>query len=754
MWYVGASSSEDAMKSRQKVHSINSSNTDVKSSDSSVGLMLHPQKQLKTPCAASETHFSAAQKQWHSSQPFSSSFTNLNTGSCSVQPTRVSNVGVAAFSTVAVYGDTSFECSKRNFDVSSCLGNSVDNEDLKSDQSAFSLSRQQEHADNGYDERFSASKFDDECNLNSWSTCENTNQSSLSSSKDDPSFMKIQCDSDETTLEQNILNNTGQENAHPTGDEKSQLGHLRNIPGHSNSISEQHNHELSVTNSTSDSSSGLVTCPMPSSPTENCPSEQLSQLSSKTSPSICLDKKCTTQEEESIVKSTPLMGHGTITVSENTQLSEGLTTTAEASELGADETSELAAETKRLTPNKISHACRQSAEEFSRRRQLSFGDLPQEVLLKIVQFVPTVSLIVCSEVIDAFASLVSDPRFLDTHTRTVLGFALNQKDITYETVPAPVEPVQDLWFQAYLHQVAPYLEGVVRPGVVFYNLLCFRHLLDTWIMQGKGYKYWMFVADFIKSVPPLPLSLLQRKHLATISLRMQHLLTKLALCNPRLLLATLSDFEEFTISTMPPSELDDAWEHGIPSEWKSESLLETCELVSHQRSLSLAAFFLAFDRKQCFGWSGIIDYSTFRFKDTWGLCKASAQPNLQDCQQISEDLFTRFLAYTGLHTINVHCTNAFFLRSLNKLVLLRSTIMPQVQKQLEKTALSIHGKLKKSLPADLYLELKLFLDSVRFLGNSEDVDGPAAGAVDSSQKTTQREISKTTEVAVQRYLHR
>ncbi|KAK7116408.1 hypothetical protein V1264_002094 [Littorina saxatilis] len=382
--------------------------------------------------------------------------------------------------------------------------------------------------------------------------------------------------------------------------------------------------------------------------------------------------------------------------------------------------------------------------------QATLEHLPRDVLLNIVQHLPTVSLIACATAHEAFADVINDVQFLNMHTRLLLGFRVSEKDITYDSVPAPVAPIQDLWFQLYLHRAAPNLVGVVRPGVICYDLLCFKHLLDSWILQGLGYKYWMFISDVLKSPNPPPLSFMKCKRLIIISKHVLRMLTKVAMCHPEILLLTVNDFESLSICGSPPSDLDDAWDNGVPAEWQAERDPQyTCEVVSRQRGLALASFFFTFDTKLFIGWSGIIDYSTFRWRDTWGLYKFLPEATLSDIKEVCENLFPRFIEYVGTEYISVHCPNAFLFRGLLKLVQQRDALLPKMQDALEKSAQTISKKMTKILPADECRKLKSFLDGVPFMVNE---DNP--GSAGSQKKTQQRESSKTFEVAVQRYLHR
>ena len=379
--------------------------------------------------------------------------------------------------------------------------------------------------------------------------------------------------------------------------------------------------------------------------------------------------------------------------------------------------------------------------------QPTLEDLPKEVLLNIMQRLPTMSLIACAAAHEIFANLVNDRQFLNWHTRFLLGFPADQKDITYDIIPTPVAPLQDLWFQAYLYRAAPNMVSLVHPGVIFYDLLCFKHLLDTWILQGLGYKHWMFLSDVLKSPRPPPLPFLKCKRLAMISTCMLHMLTKVALCSPEILLFTVNDFEELSISRSPPSDLDDAWDISIPPEWKSEcNPQHTCEVVSRQRGLALASFFFTFDSKVFIGWCGVIDYSTFRWKDTWGLCKFSSGTTLTSMKCFCKSLFEKFIEYTGREYISLHCPNAFLFRGLGKMITQREILLPEIQETLEKTALSVTKKLTKTLNLVECKDLKIFMDGLQL------IDGEAASA--SSNSKTHREPSKTLAVAVQRYLHR
>ena len=380
--------------------------------------------------------------------------------------------------------------------------------------------------------------------------------------------------------------------------------------------------------------------------------------------------------------------------------------------------------------------------------QPTLEDLPKEVLLNIVQRLPTVTLIACAAAHEVFANLINDVQFLNWHTRFMLGFPANQRDITYDIVPAPIASLQDLWFQAYLYRAAPNMVGLVRPGVIFYDLLCFKHLLDTWILQGLGYKHWMFISDVLKSPRPPPLPFLKCKRLAMVSSQMLHMLTKVALCSPEILLFTVNDFEELNISSSPPSDLDDAWDRSVPADWKSECRPQhTCEVVSRQRGLALASFFFTFDSNVFIGWCGVIDYSSFRWKDTWGLCKFSSTTAVNDMKCYCTNLFQRFIEYTGREYISIHCPNAFLFRSLGKLIIQREMLLPEIQDTLEKTALCVTRKLKKTLSVEVFKELKVFLDGIQLLDIEE-------ASTNVRRKATHHESSKTLEVAVQRYLHR
>ena len=393
---------------------------------------------------------------------------------------------------------------------------------------------------------------------------------------------------------------------------------------------------------------------------------------------------------------------------------------------------------------------RETLQAFS--VQPTLEDLPEEVLLNIVRRLPTVSLIACAAAHETFASVINDVQFLNWHTRVLLGFPASQKDITYDIIPAPVAPLQDLWFQVYLHRAAPKMVGLVRPGVIFYDLLCFKHLLDTWTLQGLGYKYWMFVSDVLKSPKSPPLPFLKCKRLMTISTRMLRMLTKVALCSPEILLFTVNDFEELSVSNSPPSDLDDAWEVSVPVEWKLEcNPQHTCEVVSRQRGLALASFFFTFDSNSCIGWCGVIDYSTFRWKDTWGQCKFSPDETVNNIKCYCSDLFHTFIEYTGREYISVHCPNAFLFRGLGKLIMQREHLLPKLQGALEKTALSVTRKVKKALSPEECRDLKVFMDGVQCMDSSQ---GPAASSTGFRGRAQPRESSKTLEVAVQRYLHR
>ena len=394
-----------------------------------------------------------------------------------------------------------------------------------------------------------------------------------------------------------------------------------------------------------------------------------------------------------------------------------------------------------------------SKEKLNRSQsQPTIVDLPTELLFSILQCLPTISLIACGRTHKIFANLVNNTQFLNIHTRCVLGFPDNQKDITYDIVPAPVAPLQHMWFEEYLFRAAPHMVGLVQPGVIFYDLLCFKHLFDTWLLQGLGYKYRLFISDVLQCPNPPPLSFVKCKRFIMVPKHVIRVLVKVALCQPDILMLTVNDFEELSISCCgPPSDLDDVWDRVVPSEWRELEEPDpphTCEVVSRQRGLALASFFITCNYHSVIGWSGVIDYSTFRWRDTWSLGRFSPDASLHDLREMCSDLFHKFRQYVGNEYISLHCPNAFLFRGLCKLIQQRQILMPKLQNLLEQTAIIIKKKVQKIMSPEECELLRLFFDSSQFVGTAEVTD---AG---NQSRSPQHDLSRTFEVAVQRYLHR
>ncbi|KAL8581112.1 hypothetical protein ACOMHN_033560 [Nucella lapillus] len=374
-------------------------------------------------------------------------------------------------------------------------------------------------------------------------------------------------------------------------------------------------------------------------------------------------------------------------------------------------------------------------------------DLPRDVLLSITHYLPTVSLIALAHVHPVFTEFLTDTQFLNRQARRVLGFAASEKDITYDAVPCPVAHLQNLWFQTYLHCAASHMVGLVTPGAVFYDLLCFKHLLDTWILQGLGYRYWMFVSDVLKGKQPPPLRFIHCQRLVSVSTPMLNMLTKVALCHPHVLLQTVNNFESLTICERSLSNR--AWDLNLPEEFKLDSgPQDIFEVVSRQRGKAgLASFFFTFNSHNCVGWSGLIDYSTFRWRNTSGLCKFSVNAPLSVIRKQSCSVFEQFSEYVGQEYISRHGSEAFLIRGLRRLLQKSKLLLHQLQTLLEKNSGKIHRKLCKTLPSEVCAEAKTFLDGVAFMGKEEDLG--SSGAPPKKQSS-----SRTLEVAVQRYLHR
>ncbi|PVD20239.1 hypothetical protein C0Q70_20735 [Pomacea canaliculata] len=376
--------------------------------------------------------------------------------------------------------------------------------------------------------------------------------------------------------------------------------------------------------------------------------------------------------------------------------------------------------------------------------QQAVGDLPKEVLMHIISYLPTETLAACVAA-HVFNNIILDEKFLDMHTRNVLGFPSNYTQITHSIIPPAVLPVQELWFQTYLAKALPNMVSSIRSGCVFYDLLCFKHLLESWLLQAVGFKFTNFAYHVAgDKLPPLPISKLQA---VPLDIHIRQYVTKMALCCPEILLKTINNFEVMSITMSSPSDLDDPWTVGIPLALKTSFTPHvSIEVVLQQKGLLLTSFLLVLDANEWIGWTGLIDYSTFRCLDTWQTCKFGFNIDLADMKVAFHSLFQQLLDYVGTEYVSVHCSSAFFFRGIHRLMQPRQILRQQMQAVLEREAARITKKISTKIGSEQRKELITFLDALHFMPQVVRKQG---------EMTRHLHLpSRTLEVAIQRYTHR
>nr|KAG5694319.1 hypothetical protein BaRGS_035187 [Batillaria attramentaria] len=270
-------------------------------------------------------------------------------------------------------------------------------------------------------------------------------------------------------------------------------------------------------------------------------------------------------------------------------------------------------------------------------RQPCLEDLPQEVLLSIMQHLPTETLVALAAAHDTLSNIITDVKFMDCQTRKVLGFPLSRLDITYDIIPPPVAPIQELWYLSYLSRAEPNL------------------------------------------------------------------------------------------------------------------------VVSKERGMTLASFLLVLEPTYCIGWAGIIDYSTFRCRDTWTVCQFLCNTPLDDIRSTVHDFFSRFLDFLSPDYIAFDSTGPFLYKGLCKLMQERQHLMSHLQDLLERTARYVTRKVRKRLRLEDDVTLANYLDSIWLSparADSEEEQRMASLVAEPPSHSAQREPSKTLEVSVERYAHR
>ncbi|XP_059162818.1 uncharacterized protein LOC131946183 [Physella acuta] len=248
--------------------------------------------------------------------------------------------------------------------------------------------------------------------------------------------------------------------------------------------------------------------------------------------------------------------------------------------------------------------------------------LPHEVILQILQHLPSSSLLACISAHPTFERLIVTSSFLDSHARRTLGLPdKRDSDVKYELLPDVKNPQMKLWFLAHnaMLSIHDHSKSFIKDGGLFFLLECLRHSQLTWLVQAVSPQKMYVDLYGAKHVS----SELMFQYISHLPKGVIQVLTKLTLAFPRVLTWTILS-TCFSLHRGRPAQLKDLWHEGFSEEFRTKFDPEFCmEIICGQTTESfakLAAMAVLFCEKNFVVWTGsVAQFPGCKFEETWTL---------------------------------------------------------------------------------------------------------------------------------------
>ncbi|KAH9510326.1 hypothetical protein Btru_042777 [Bulinus truncatus] len=289
-------------------------------------------------------------------------------------------------------------------------------------------------------------------------------------------------------------------------------------------------------------------------------------------------------------------------------------------------------------------------------------DLPQEMLLNILQYLPSSSLMACSLAHPKLKELMLQRHFLDRHFKNTLGLLTSEDvSVSHDIVPKELPHLMHLWFLTHNSACTnDDRKSLLSRESPFYPMESFRHSLLTWVAQAISAKAGIFevnhnvasiychISDYqklnlFKDVLSLPQFILQP-------------LGKLALVFPDIIWKSILA-THCSLHIGKPVNLQNVWYDGFSEEQRILFEHHYCmEILCGQTGHSLAqmsAMMILFRPDKYIVWTGLVAcFPGCKFEETWALAVLDTSSSVETTRSGCTTVIESFLSNIVLEQSN------------------------------------------------------------------------------------------------------
>ncbi|XP_055886322.1 uncharacterized protein LOC129926427 [Biomphalaria glabrata] len=326
-------------------------------------------------------------------------------------------------------------------------------------------------------------------------------------------------------------------------------------------------------------------------------------------------------------------------------------------------------------------------------------NLPQEILLIIIQYLPSSSLTACCQVHPKLKDLVHHHHFLDRHFRSTLGLLSGKdEDISYDMVPKEMPNLMHLWF--YTHNAVTSGKTLLSRDSLFYPLECFHHSLLTWLAQAISTKPGIFEGNHNLASSYSNFTDYHKSNLFKIVYRLPSFvlkpLTKLALLFPDLIWRTILA-THCSLHDGKPVNLQNVWYDGFTTDQRDHFDNQFCMEIlcdyTKDYFAKMSALLILFRKDRCILWTGVVAcFPGCKFEETWAIASLDSTSNVECTKSRCQTVIQTFLTNASTETAtncqwkkrNIYPGLCFHIQSS-----CRESLTSHLQKEIEQLSLCL-----------------------------------------------------------------